>query len=91
MSAERDERRDRELLAIAHAMVGLDHPIKDDTSAWARENLAQRDVIASDAACEFPVKDWRQCADRGLRAEPVGRPGGDGESDCRAPPPPPGQ
>lgn len=66
MSAERDERRDRELLAIAHAMVGLDHPIKDDTSAWARENLAQRDVIASDAACEFPVKDWRQCADRGL-------------------------
>lgn len=54
------------MLSIAEALADPDHPLKTDTSAWARAHLAQHDRVASDLACEFPEDDWRRCAERGL-------------------------
>ena len=57
---------DTELLAIAHAMAGLDHAVKDDTSAWAASHLAQHDRVAADLEARFAPGDWQALADRGV-------------------------
>lgn len=57
---------DETLARLAAAIADPDHPVKVGTSAWAREHLAQRDLVAADAGSEFAATDWRACAERGL-------------------------
>ncbi len=57
---------ERALLALAHALADPQHPTKAAISTWALEHLGGGDRIAADAASEFPVDDWRRCAERGL-------------------------
>lgn len=58
--------RDRQLLALARAMVEIDHPIKLDTAQWSAENLARHDRVAADADSGFALDDWNRCAEHGL-------------------------
>ena len=57
---------DTELLALAHAMTGVDQPTKDGTSAWASATLAQHDRVAADLESRFAPNDWQALADRGV-------------------------
>lgn len=57
---------DRELLALARAMADVDHPVKQATSQWASEHVAQHDRIAADLDSAFAAADWQRCADRGI-------------------------
>lgn len=57
---------DAELLALAHAITDIDHPIKVATSKWASEHLAQRDRVEADLQSRFAADDWKRLADHGL-------------------------
>jgi alkylation response protein AidB-like acyl-CoA dehydrogenase len=54
------------LLAVAHAMAQLDHPVKTEVADWARENLAAGDRVGADLRSDFAADDWKRCADRGI-------------------------
>jgi alkylation response protein AidB-like acyl-CoA dehydrogenase len=54
------------LAALAEAIADPDHPVKAETSAWAREHLAGHDRVAADAGSDFPLDDWHRLAERGL-------------------------
>jgi len=57
---------DRALADLAHALADLEHPTKVETSEWARENLADRDMVVADHSSSFAFEDWQRCAQRGL-------------------------
>ncbi len=57
---------DAQLLALAHAMTDLDHPVKVDMATWAREHLAQHDRVEADHESRFAEADWQRLADRGV-------------------------
>jgi alkylation response protein AidB-like acyl-CoA dehydrogenase len=48
------------------AMLDVDHPLKVETSEWARSALSQRDMVAADRESSFAADDWRACAERGI-------------------------
>jgi hypothetical protein len=54
------------LLALAEAMADGDHPVKTEVSEWAREHLADRDLVEADRNSHFAIDDWHRCADRGV-------------------------
>ncbi len=58
---------DDQLLALARAMIDLDHPVKRDAAAWAAANLGQHDLVEADHQSRFAVDDWRRCAERGIQ------------------------
>lgn len=58
--------RDAELLALAHALADLDHPVKVEASEWAASNLAQHDRVHADHECRFSLADWKRLAERGF-------------------------
>jgi alkylation response protein AidB-like acyl-CoA dehydrogenase len=49
------------------ALLDDRHPLKMETAAWAAAELAQRDLMAHDEACEFAHDDWMRCAERGIQ------------------------
>lgn len=57
---------DDALLAIAHAIADVDHPVKTQVAEWARQNLATGDRVGADLRSEFAADDWKRCADRGI-------------------------
>lgn len=57
---------DTELTALAVAIADPDHPVKVETSEWARAHLARRDMVRADAESGFALDDWRRCAERGI-------------------------
>ncbi|MFT6289930.1 MAG: alkylation response protein AidB-like acyl-CoA dehydrogenase [Ilumatobacter sp.] len=57
---------DAELLALAHAMTNLEHPVKVATSTWAAEHLARHDRVEADHQSRFASDDWKRLADHGL-------------------------
>jgi alkylation response protein AidB-like acyl-CoA dehydrogenase len=61
-----DPTSDTALLAVAHAMAYLDHPIKTEIADWARQELATGDRVGADLRSEFAADDWKRCADRGI-------------------------
>jgi alkylation response protein AidB-like acyl-CoA dehydrogenase len=61
-----DREIDAALLAVAHAMAQLDHPVKTEVADWARQELATGDRVDADLRSEFAAADWKRCADRGI-------------------------
>lgn len=57
---------ERELLGLAEALTRPDHPVKAETSEWAREHLGRHDLVDADLRSSFSRADWERCADRGL-------------------------
>ena len=58
--------REHDLLGLAEALAALDHPIKSETAAWARDNLSKHDRVVADQDSSFARDDWMRCADRGI-------------------------
>ncbi|MEM9202152.1 MAG: acyl-CoA dehydrogenase family protein [Actinomycetota bacterium] len=57
---------DADLVALAQAMIDLDHPVKRETAAWAAQELGSADLVARDRESTFSLDDWRTCAERGI-------------------------
>ena len=51
--------------------MNVDHPVKVAAAQWARENLADPELIERDRECHFWAEGWRRVADRGILGEPV--------------------
>jgi alkylation response protein AidB-like acyl-CoA dehydrogenase len=66
MTADRERATRDELVRLAEAIADADHAVKTETSAWARDHLARRDLVSADAASEFARDDWQRCAERGI-------------------------
>lgn len=61
------EATDRVVRMAVDAMVDPEHPLKQETAAWAASELAQGDRVERDRCAVFAEEDWQRCADRGIQ------------------------
>lgn len=53
------------------ALIERDHPLKMKTASWARELVAEADMIERDRRSVFSREAWKTCAQRGVLASSV--------------------